>query len=227
MSITRKNHKHINKLALLVQKETKELRAQNVALDEENYTHNMWMLLMEYEGLIRHLEDTHGINFNKTLSIDGATRYEKRLRRRLMECTLTYDAARGDFEGLVLRAFRRTTGDFYKRFKGIEDKFDSLNKPAKNNEGDTYEAYSHLSNNDSTEDAAINNIETSTIFKRFATDDFRKHVLIGLSQGLSVSDLAREMSECETNSKEWETTRKRINRFLLKIRQSKVEGMVV
>ncbi|MGC4376208.1 hypothetical protein WD019_04605 [Fictibacillus sp. Mic-4] len=217
------DNKKINKLAIEAQKDVLALRAAGTSLHEENYTEAMWLLGFEFDEIIRNLQDRHGCHFNKTMDVDGSTAYERRLRKRLMECTITYDGKR-DFEGLVRRAFERTTREFYKRRTGFAKNEDSVDRLAqgKNTEGRETQVVQFLVPDEraNTERIAESRELVGMILEKFGTDEKRRYILARLADEmrLSVSDLAREIAG-ETIGTKFNSTRQFITRFIVDMRE--------
>ena len=212
--------KKINALAIAAQADTKALKAAGTNLHEENYTEAMWYLMMEFDGIIRSLQDQHGPNFNKTKDENGSTAFERRLRKRLMECTLTYDGVR-DFEALVRRASERTTRDFYKRrtsYAKKEASYDELTAWSEG-EGESKSVVQFTDEKAFIEEQIEKSEVVAALFEKFGTDEKRRKLLLRFmdEKDISISDLARELSG-QSDGTAFNTMRTFISRFLKDIR---------
>ncbi|MFJ7753059.1 hypothetical protein ACQKGI_15050 [Peribacillus muralis] len=210
----------INKLAIAAQQDTKELKAAGITLHEESYTESMWMLGFEFDAIIRSLSDQHGPKFNKTMDEEGSTAFERRLRKRLMECTLTYDGVR-DFEALVRRTFERTTREFYKRrtsYAKNEDSFDELTTTSEG-EGESKKVVQFADEKSFIEKQIEQSELVTALFNEFGTTDKRRKILVRFmdEKDISYSELARELSG-QSEGTAFNTMRTFISRFLKDIR---------
>lgn len=192
--------KKINQLAIEAQKDTKALKEAGLSLnDEANYTEAMWFLLMEFDGTIRALEDKHGLKFNRTKNDNGSTAYERRLRKRLMECTLTYDGVR-DFAGLVRRAFDRTTREFYKKYRGYarnERSYDDITSN-ESPDGDSQRlGYQIADENEDIEKRFETSEIIKALFEKYGHDEKRRYIMLRYidEKDIETTALAREMME--------------------------------
>jgi len=214
--------KRINELAKLTKQDTTALKAEGISLHEENYTTNMWYLSMEFDAIIRKLDDRHGAYFNKTSYQNGSTAFERRLRKRLMECTLTYDGVR-DFEALVRRTFERTTREFYKRrtsYAKDEKSYDELTSFGAGGslDGDV-KAVHQFSTDDDIELEFEHSEIVRALFDRFGTDEKRRYVMERFidEKNLSISNLAREIAK-EEKGTAFNSARTFITRFIKDMR---------
>jgi len=207
--------KKINALAIKAQADTQTLKAAGTSLHEENYTESMWYLMMEFDGIIRSLQDQHGPNFNKTKDENGSTAFERRLRKRLMECTLTYAAGKGDFEALVRRTFERTTREFYKRrtsYSKNEASYDELTAWSEG-EGESKSVVQFTDEKAFIEEQIEKSEVVAALFEKFGTDEKRRKLLLRFmdEKEINFTELAEEIAaESGGNS---DSMRKFIFRF--------------
>jgi hypothetical protein len=190
--------KRINQLAIEAGKDAKRLKEQGLSLHEENYTEPMWLLSYEFDGIIRRLDEKHGVYFNKTKYENGSSAYERRLRKRLIECTLTYDGVR-DFEAMVRRAFERTTREFYKRrtsYAKDEHSFEELTTPSNADEQETKKVVYVYSEKDLVEGQFEKSEIVRALFDKFGHCEKRRYIMSRFmdEKDLSISDLAREIA---------------------------------
>jgi hypothetical protein len=109
----------INQLAVIAKSEIERLRREGKQIIEENFTLPLWCIGEVFREEIAKLHDQHALKFNRTKDIDGETAYERRLKKKLFEAVEHFSPQKGDFPNLVHVAFKRATGEFYRRRVGV------------------------------------------------------------------------------------------------------------